>query len=73
LFDLIFRLKGFVGNVEITGASEFKVENVITDTTTALSASIDFSLDSVKLVGDYVLDGTLLNGALPVYGEGSFQ
>ena len=73
MFDLIFRLHGFVKNVVITGASTFKVENVKTEETTPLSAEIDFSLAAATLVGDYELDGTLLNGALPVYGNGPFE
>jgi len=66
-------LEGFLENVVITGASSFKVENVQTDLTT-LTAVIDISLDAARVVGDrYVMTGSLLNGALDVFGDGSFE
>jgi len=72
LFDLIFRLVGYVENVVITGNSKFKIVSVVTDET-AKSAVIDISLDAAKVVGEhYVLDGDI-GGVLPVWGEGAFQ
>ena len=57
----------------ISGASTFQVENVKADLTT-LSAEVDISLAAAKLVGEkYVLEGDILNGALPVFGEGRFE
>jgi len=63
---------GSVDNVVVTGASNFKVVDVKSDLTT-LKNEIDISLDAAKLVGEhYVLEGDLFNGALDIFGEGSF-
>jgi hypothetical protein len=57
----------------ITGAADFKVDNVKTDLD-KLSADVDISLDAARLEGEhYKLEGDILNGALPVEGEGSFE
>jgi len=66
-------LNGVVDNVVITGASNFKVENVVTDLD-LLIAVIDISLDAATIVGEhYNLTGDLLDGALDLFGEGAFQ
>ena len=73
MFDLIFRLVGSVDNVVITGASKFKVDGVKADLT-QLTAEANISLDVARLVGEhYVLEGDLLDGALPIFGEGRFE
>jgi hypothetical protein len=73
LFDLIFRLVGSVDGVVITGASKFKVDSVTADLI-KLTSEANISLDVARLVGDhYVLEGDLLDGALPIFGEGAFQ
>jgi len=65
-------VEGSVDNVVITGASNFKVVDAKADLTT-LTTNIDISLDAAKLVGEkYVLQGDLFNGALEIFGEGSF-
>lgn len=57
----------------ISGASKFKVVNVKADLVT-LNAEADITLDAAKLVGErYVIEGDLLDGALPLFGEGSFE
>jgi hypothetical protein len=72
LFDLIFRLKGSVENVVISGASNFKVDSVKTDLV-KFGAEVNISLDAAKVVGEkYVIEGDILNGALPLWGEGPF-
>lgn len=66
-------LNGTVENVVITGISTFKVESVKTDLN-ALTAVIDISVAVIRLVGErYVLEGELLGGLLPVWGEGKFE
>jgi hypothetical protein len=73
LFDLIFRLAGSVDNVVITGASKFVVEGVKADLT-LLTTEVDISLNVARLVGEhYILEGDLLDGALPIFGEGKFE
>jgi hypothetical protein len=72
LFDLIFRLVGSVDNVVITGASKFQVGDVAADLNT-LKTEVNILLAAANLKGEhYVLEGDLLNGALPVFGEGAF-
>ena len=57
----------------ITGAADFKVDDVKTNLDT-LSADVDISLDAARLEGEhYKLEGDILNGALPVDGEGRFE
>jgi hypothetical protein len=68
LFDLVFRLKGSVDKVVVTGAANFKVENVKTDLI-ALSAEVDISLEAARLVGEHYVN----NGALPLFGEGRLK
>ena len=73
MFDWIFRLIGSVENVVISGAATFVVNNVKADLTT-LNAEIDIGLAAARLVGErYVLEGDILNGALPVWGDGKFE
>jgi len=71
--DLIFRLNGSVDNVVVTGASNFQVVNVKADLT-LLTTEVDISLAAARLVGEhYDLVGDLLDGALPLWGNGSFE
>jgi hypothetical protein len=73
LFDWIFRLLGFVENVVITGAAKFEVAKVTADLT-KLTAEIDITLAAARVEGErYSLEGDILNGALPVWGEGRFE
>jgi hypothetical protein len=59
--------------VVITGIANFKVDRVKTDLT-ALSAEVDISLDAARVEGEhYQITGDILNGALPVDGDGCFE
>jgi hypothetical protein len=57
----------------IRGASKFVVESVKTDPDN-LRAEVDISLAEARVEAEhYKLEGDLLNGALPLEGEGRLE
>nr|AGM32080.1 hemolymph juvenile hormone binding protein [Coptotermes formosanus] len=67
------KAKGSVDKVVIRGASKFVVESVKTDPDN-LRAEVDISLAEARVEAEhYKLEGDLLNGALPLEGEGRLE
>lgn len=57
----------------VSGAGNFRVDAVRADINT-LRVEVDISLDEARIEGEhYKLEGDILNGALPVEGEGRFE
>jgi hypothetical protein len=66
-------VQGSVDNVVITGAANFKVYCVKTDPDN-LRADVVISFDAVRVEGEHCkLERYILNGLLPVEGEGRFE